>query len=398
LNSRINKDEGKERFLGVLPINCKNIYMFNEFSHQSKPTITFILGSMSRGGAERVTSILANDFSTRGYLVHIILLLNNGCAYQLNDDIKLQCFFDRHKSRLVQLPHLIFKLRNYFTVNKPDYVVSFFTKINLISIIASLGIERKKLVISERNDPASNESSLFYKLMISLLYPLADCVLFQTEWAQSNFPKKIISKSIIIPNPINVNAKSAAVKKKKIVSVGRLMPVKNHKLLIDAFKRVAQEYPEYHLIIYGEGGLRKKLTEQIRNLDLEKNVQLPGYKRNIHEEISDAEMFVLSSNSEGLSNALLEAMMVGLPCISTEYNGANEVIENGFNGLLVPVGSVDKLSEAMLKLITDKQLAHFLANNGQMSSEKFNAQFVLEQWRSVIESEHKMNTINFEFL
>ena len=158
-------------------------------------------------------------------------------------------------------------------------------------------------------------------------------------------------------------------------------------LLIDAFAKISERHSEYTLHIFGEGILRDLLKRKIQEIKLQDRVILEGNVSNIHERISDAEMFVLSSNYEGLSNALLEAMMMGLPCISTDCAGSNEVIKNGINGLLVPIKNSFSLSSAIEKLIKDKELASQLSINAVKDSIKFSSENVLEQWGEVIEDD-----------
>jgi len=345
--------------------------------------ILFIIGSMRRGGAERVISILANHYAEKGWSVIILTLLDNSNDYDLHPSIEVKPLYIHGKSRIQQIPNWIFGIRKIVKLNKPIRIVSFVARINILTILACLGLNQY-IVISERNDPMADGRSIFVRFTTYLLYPLANSIVFQTNWAQSCFPKNIRKKSIIIPNPIKVGKLQSREKSKKIVAVGRLTEQKNHELLIRAFQKIHLSYPGYKLCIYGEGELREKLVKLIQQLSLNDAVSLPGNVKDIHEQIADAEMFVLSSNYEGLSNALLEAMMIGIPCISTNCAGSNEVIQDGVNGLLVPIGSSEKLVEAMKKIIEDQEFASKLASNAKKSSIQFNYDTVLEKWESVI--------------
>ncbi|MTK62903.1 glycosyltransferase, partial [Turicibacter sanguinis] len=265
----------------------------------------------------------------------------------------------------------------------PDKIVSFVAIINIITIIACLGLN-KEIIISERNDPYSDGRSRFIDILTSVFYPLADKKVFQTKWAQSYFPNYVTKNSFIIPNPIQIEIEAIEESKSKIVSVGRLTPQKNHKLLIDAFSRLIKKYPHYELYIYGEGELRQEYTQIIKSLSLESNIFLPGVVDNIHEEIKDAKMFVLSSNYEGLSNALLEAMMMALPCISTNCSGINEYITHEHNGLLVPVNNLERLYEQMKNLIENDKLEKKIRSNCKSFSNDFSKSKVISMWESVI--------------
>lgn len=345
--------------------------------------IAFVIGGMGCGGAERVISVLANSYADSGWQVDILRLLNRQCAYKLRDNIRLIDFCNENKPRLLYLPVWIYKIRKYIKKTKPDKIVSFIARINLITLIAGLGLSRD-IIISERNNPKKGGRSFIVKLATYLLYPLAKKIIFQTKAAQDCFPAHIRKKSVIIPNPVKVQVYAAEKRSKKIVCAGRLTREKNHKMLIRAFARLRAEQPDYKLYIYGEGPERANLEAQIKALGLEGNAFLPGIVSNLHEQIADAEIFVLSSYHEGMSNALVEAMMMGLPCISTGYDGADELIRHGRNGFLVRPDDDEQLSRLLNILIKDKEKALHMGRQGQMSVEHMRTENCLPVWRSCI--------------
>jgi glycosyltransferase involved in cell wall biosynthesis len=206
----------------------------------------------------------------------------------------------------------------------------------------------------------------------------------QTDRARKYFPEVVQRNSIVIVNPIDINTYAIEQSKPRIVSAGRLVKQKNQIMLVKAFKQIHDKYPEYSLTIYGEGELREEIEEQIIKLDLKEAVDLPGNLTNVHDEMKDAYMFVLSSDYEGLSNSLLEAMMMGLPCISTDCSGSDEVIIDRYNGILVPRGNQEQLSEAMKLLIDDKELTKKIGRNAMTSSEKFSTKNVINKWDKII--------------
>ena len=208
--------------------------------------------------------------------------------------------------------------------------------------------------------------------------------MFQTERAKNYFTGKIKSLGVIIPNPVAITC-TAQKSKNKIVSVGRLAPQKNQKLLIDSFNDVLKKHPEYSLYIYGDGSLKQQLETQIIELGLEKKVFLPGNKPNVHKEIADAKIFVLSSDYEGLSNALLEAMMMGFPCVSTECAGADEYIINGENGMLVPLQDKDAMINAINYIIENQDIAFEMGEKAKRSVSKCSVEFIMKEWNKIIE-------------
>ncbi len=346
--------------------------------------ITFVIGGMSRGGAERVISILANYYAEFGWNVDIVVLLFNKVEYKLNNKIHLIDMTMKTQNKITSAARWVLLFRNYVKRNDPDVIVSFVARINVVVLLATLGLG-KKIIISERNDPAMDGRSRFLDTVTKVVYKKAKRIVFQTKRAANHFKGTILKNSVIISNPIAVECPAHDRTNNKIVAVGRLAEQKNQKMLIDAFSDVVKKYPEYKLWIYGEGTLRNQLETKIKELHLENKVFLPGNIPDIHQNIADAAMFVLSSNYEGLSNALLEAMMMGIPCISTECAGSDEYIKNGINGLLVPVGDKEKMVVAIERLIEDVALRTSIGIAGKQSVEQCDSKIVMKKWCKTIE-------------
>lgn len=340
---------------------------------------------MSRGGAERVISILANYYAKKNWNVDIILLLTKRIEYDLDNRIQIINLSNENKARLLQIPKWYHGIRNYICHNKPNKVISFVARINIITMIACLGMN-VDIYLSERNDPQNDGRGKFINLLTQWIYTWSNCkgIIFQTEYAKQCFNKRIQNKGTVIYNPIKVFVKRKS-PEKKIVAVGRLSKEKNHKLLIRAFTLLSNDYPDYCLYIYGDGVLKDELQKQIDDIGLNAKIFLPGKFENIHEKISDAKIFVLSSNHEGQSNALLEAMTMGLPCISTNVHGVDEIIENGVNGFIVERDNVQMLYETMKMLIDDESLRRKISDNALITSKVFDANIILKKWEEAIE-------------
>ena len=343
--------------------------------------ISFVLGSMGGGGAERVVSILSREYSKQGHDVDILLLLNNKKEYDIEPNINIVDLSGTTDSRLKRLPYWLKSIRRYIKDNRPNVIISFVARINIITQIAASGLNTK-MIVSERNDPRLDGRSALIDRLTRYYYPKAHKVVFQTKRAKSFFDE--LNNGVIIPNPIEVMAYAKEKKKKKIVTAGRLAKQKNHRLLISAFKRVYKLHPDYLLEIYGEGDLRQELERQIVEEGMSSHVKLMGNKKNLHECMADAEMFVLSSDYEGQSNSLLEAMMMGLPCISTDCAGSDEIIQNRVNGLIVPVGDVAALANAMLEYIENKNLLQSVLSKSKQAMVEFNTNKVIEQWNAIV--------------
>lgn len=345
--------------------------------------LLIVLGSMGRGGAERVISLISDYMCRQGWKVYIALLLFNKIDYELNENVTVVNLTGEGQSRIKRLPGWIFGIRRIVKEVKPDSILSFAARINVIVQIACYGL-KQKIVVSERNDPYMDGRSKGLDLLTRFCYPKAKSVVFQTMRASKYFDAINLRNKVIIPNPITVKCLSSRPEGCKIVTVGRLTKQKNQKMLIDAFFIFHKKYPESELHIYGDGELRGKLTDQIGRLGLEKYVYIEGNVPNIHEQISDATMFILPSDYEGLSNALLEALMMRLPCISTACAGSDEYIVDGESGLLVPIGDKDKLVAAMFRLMEDTNLRQRCREGAAEVSKKVESEIILDQWCQIL--------------
>ncbi len=348
--------------------------------------IMFVTGSMGRGGAERVISILSNYYVDKGFNVSILMLLHsNTSGYELNPKVKILDISNESRKAVIDMPRLILCTRKLISRRKPDAVVCFMAQNILITGLACLGLNQK-LIVSERSDPTSLNRNPIYKFLLNWIYATCTKTIFQTKRARNYFPQKVQKNSVIIPNPIKVTCVAKGEKKNRIVTAGRLTNQKNHRLLIKAFSDVLKKYPDFELNIYGEGPKRGEIECLIKELGLDKKVKLMGSSAHLHSDIADALMFVLSSDYEGLSNALLESLMMGLSTISTDCAGSDEVIKDGYNGILVPVGNQEELKKAIVRLIEDKELANTISSNGRKDAlEKYTLEHVIAKWNKEIQ-------------
>lgn len=345
--------------------------------------IAFIIGSMGNGGAERVVSIIANDYAQQGWHVDILMLLSNECTYKIESGVNLINLSGKRASRIARLPFWLKSIKNYTLAERPDIIVSFVARINIIVQIALRHLDIP-IIVSERNDPYKDGRGAIVDLMTKWLYPKAAAVVFQTKRAQGYFPA--LDNACIISNPIEIHSDRKNTLRNRMVTVGRLSEQKNQKMLIEAFSQFHKKHPDYILDIYGEGHLRDSLQQQISDFNVGDCVTLKGNVSDIHNQIADAKLFVLSSDYEGLSNALLEAMMMGIPCISTNCAGSDEYIQHGENGLLVDVGDTSSMIDAMEYMVTHVDEANRMGACAQQMSQSFAKPNVIKQWNNVINS------------
>ena len=320
--------------------------------------IFFVILQLAPGGAERVAFSLAKGLSETFELDARVIALQ---GFKKN-------VYEIEQINYIELKgNKLFNLRKLVVEHKPEIVVTMGVPICIYTIPALVGLKVKHIV-SERNSPAHFAGKWRTKMISRWLMRFADGYVFQTEQARNFYGGRITKRSVVIHNPvcdINENQRDTSRLRKEIVAVGRLIKQKNHALLIESFAEISKQYSEYQLVIYGEGCERENLESFATKLGISDKVMFPGAISNVHERIKDAAMFVMSSDFEGMPNALMEAMALGLPCISTNSpcGGPADLIVDGVNGVLVSVGDKSGLVLAMKNLLEDSAYAESLGRH-----------------------------------
>jgi len=346
--------------------------------------IAFYIPQLSTGGAERVVANLANTLNLQGHEITIITTVRHKNEYEVSPDIHryvLDEMFVR-RNKYFNKYNRFKSLRNICRNNRIDILVAFLSGAVNYSIYACLGL-KTKVIISERNSPTFTYPTKFKQLYARILLPLADGAVFQTEDAQKWFPLRLQKKSVVIPNPIKESFYKVVYSpiKNNIVSAGRLTEQKNYPNLINAFSMVVEQRPEVKLHIYGEGELRKELQELIDNKNLSSNIFLEGRVEDISLILKEASLFVMSSDVEGMPNALMEAMAVGVPAVSTDCpcGGPKMLLSEG-RGLLVPVGDSVLLSKSILELLNDEEKRNVYSAKGKSFVKQFAPDNITIKW------------------
>lgn len=331
--------------------------------------IVFVIPDMAGGGTERVVALLANEYCKRGIETAVLLFAGHETVYPLDEKVEVVSMGAPSNGSIRVRMERLRKMRKYYQENKDCQIWSFSVMGAVFSVLAAWG-QKHFFLVSERNDPNQYE----HKRIRNFFYRFADVVVCQTKDALLSFPKGISRKAVVIPNPIDIGALMPyeGERDRRIVAVGRLQPQKNHALLFRAFAQFEKEYPDYTLELYGKGGQEAKLRELARQLGIETKVVFCGFSERVKEEINSAAMYVLSSDYEGISNSMLEAIALGVPVIATDcpIGGSKMYLENGRNGLLVPVGEVAPMAAAMKKIAANREFAKALGMEGKKLREK----------------------------
>ena len=320
-----------------------------------KKTIAFYCSSLTKGGAERVFANLAEYFTEKGYTVYMVTQYKQEDEYCLKPGIT-RILSDitpgeEKNGRIGNFFARYLKMRKILKKIQPDIVFSCSGKNNFMAECASVGLQ-SKTVVSIVANPIVEYPTNVMQMLARILFRFADGIVFQTQEAMEFFPKAIQKKSVILPNSLNpcfIRERYRGEREKEIVAVGRLDDNKNHAMLLQAFAGIKEEFPDYRIVIYGEGEDRPKLEKFIAEYGLTGRVSLPGRTDRIEEKIYKSSLFVLTSNAEGMPNALIEAMSLGLCVISTDCpcGGPRELITPGINGYLVPVKDVEALQKQL---------------------------------------------------
>ncbi len=358
--------------------------------------IVFFIWGLRAAGAERVMSLLANHWASKGAEV-LILPLADGQAkpfYPLDPAIAVRpldllgessSVFEAIANNLRRLR----VVRRAFKEARPDVVISFIDKANAIAVLASRGLGFP-VVISERTDPSRRSLGRFWEALRRFAYPRADCVIFQSRAVLEWFPPIVRSKGRVIPNPVPPPPASAAIPSERapglrLVAIGRLFPVKGFDLLLRAFAQAAPRIPDGRLEVWGEGPERASLERLARELGLSGSARFMGITDRPFDVLRNADVFVMPSRAEGFPNALVEAMACGLPVISSDFGGAaREILRDGVDGLLVPREDPSSLAEAMVRLSEDPELRGRLSGRAVEVVERFSHDRVMGLWEDAI--------------
>ncbi len=343
--------------------------------------ITFFIGHMGYGGAERVISLLANDYARRGWDTDIVMLLRSDVAQKIDPAVRLVNLNGPSDSYLKNAAWWLKSIRSYLKREKPDCIVSFIGRINALVLTAAFGMGLP-IIVSERNDPRHDGRGRGMLAYCNAIYRTARAVVFQTRAEEECFDAAVCRKGIIIPNPVSVEGVTRREGEGfTVVTAGRLAEQKNHKMLMDAMAQLDGAT----CTIYGEGELREELEGYLAEKQLEGKVSLPGHAADIHEKVAAASAFVLTSEYEGLPNALIEAMMLGIPCITTDYPGSDEVVEDGKTGFIIPRGDAAALAQKLRWLMEHPEEARRLGGNAKQEAARYRTENVIRAWRDVIE-------------
>lgn len=348
--------------------------------------IGIIISAFTNGGAQRVAVSLSRWLNEHEQKSCIIALSeSNKNQYDASDVDLVRLKLNNKGSSIIK------RLKTFDQDNNIDAYIVMGVPMCMYVMPALRGTYAK-IIVSERNDPRNFQGKTSTKIVSRWLMNRADGFVFQTNDA-SDFYKKYKSKSVVIPNPVAdvpavTDRTPNRLREKTIVTAGRLVSQKNHEMLIKAFSKIAGIFPDYKLVIYGEGDLKNELEKIAKDEGVGEKVFFPGSVNDLHQRIINSELFVLSSDFEGMPNALMEAMAMGLTSISTDCpcGGPKELIESGKNGFLIPVGDVEACAAKMAECLKNKGDADEIGYAALEAKNKYSKNTVCRKWLDYIKS------------
>lgn len=347
--------------------------------------IVFIINTLRVGGAAKMLRFVAEICTAQFRDVKIITLFDKNesdCKVPRGINVINLGLTTQNKGwRISAIP----LLRRTIKQLNPDAVCAFISDVAVLSRVSLLGKRDFKFISAERGDPYTER--WYWKILIRWAYSCSDACFFQLEGARDYFGKYIAKKSYVIPNPFfdDNNILYGSVRHNKtIVSAGRFEIEKGFDVLISAFQIVHNKYPDYRLRLFGKGSQTDKYIDLVRKLKLQDSVVFCGYSDNLKKEISEDGVFVLPSRYEGMPNVLMEAMSVGLPCVSTNCTpgGPAYLLQNGENGILVDIDDSISMANAIIQLIENPECAKGYVSKAKLFIDSLDDESISGKWRA----------------
>ncbi|MCX5589872.1 glycosyltransferase family 4 protein [Alcaligenes endophyticus] len=360
-----------------------------------------VIHSLAGGGAERVARDLSAGWLEQGYSVSLVTQADRDVdAYVLAPGVQRYVLntagTSAHRTQALWKNWLrLRRLRALIKKHKPDILIGMMTTSSVLCINAARGLPCKVIATEHTHPPSQSLSPFWLKARVQT-YPQAAQVVALTQgtadWLQAQIPSCKVS---VIPNAVMWPMLSAEPVvpvpprqgRQRLLAVGRLHPVKGFDVLLQAFASLTNYFPNWDLVILGEGALRPELEQAVEDLGLQDRVSLPGRVGNVVDWYQDSDLYVLSSRMEGLSNTLLEAMATGLPAVAYDCDtGPREIIRPGIDGVLVrPVADVEALAAHLSDFMAHADKRHAYGQRAADVRDRFSSARIFALWQQLLE-------------
>lgn len=338
------------------------------------------------GGAERVATVLARELAEEGHNISIVSFKDETDCFAIGTKVKHFVANTDEKKKFKTIYRLQ-EIKRIVKKEKPEYIICLST-IGIYALLAAI-FSKSKLILSERSDPNKSMTRIS-KVIRWVNVHVARKIVFQTIYAKEQYPKHIQKKGVVIPNPISQGLPEVYTGERTntIVAVGRFITAKNYPLLLSAFEIFSLRHPEYNLEIYGNGPKRTQVDELISQSEiLQQKVTINSFTTNVYNKILKSTMYISSSDHEGLSNTMLEALALGIPTICTDcpVYGARDYIENGVNGILVPIQDAEAMSTAMEEIAKGNLSWDKIVENAKFIRSNLDVDVIAKKWIQIME-------------
>jgi glycosyltransferase involved in cell wall biosynthesis len=355
--------------------------------------ITLVLPTLACGGAERAALAIANHWAQRGYKITILTFdkKNTPPFYEVSsliEHVQLDLAKNSHQlfARIWNNLRRIIILRKAIKDSSPSIVISFLNRTNIRTLLATRG-SSVPVIISEQTDPLRGNLEAVWRWLQKYLYSSASRVVAHTEQAAQYLTETLNCRAVVIPNPVVETAIKPKITQQLtsiLIAVGALEKEKGFDILLQSVAQIVPQHPQLVVRIFGEGTQRDYLESLRAKLGLTRQVDLPGQVKNIFQQLSEADLFVMPSRIEGFGNALCEAMACGLPVIATDCMGPREIIRDGETGILVPVEDVKTLARVISELLENAEKRRFLATQAREIMRRVSLEEVMKRWDGLL--------------
>ncbi len=345
----------------------------------------FVIPSLSKGGAERVVSILASELTNQGHEATVLIYFKTEEEYETSNKVKkvyLSGGFEEAYDKMNYFQRL-FTLRKIVKAEKADFVIPFLSHVCIQTCVAC-ACAGQKIVQTVRNDPKTFPTGKVHRFLRDLFIKFSFKTYVQNNDQKAYFDEKTKKKIFVLANPVRGDLfdckHNKTGEKTTIASAGRLNSQKNFFMLIDAFQKVYENHKELQLQLFGDGELKQDLQDYIDKKGLSESVLLMGRTNDMKSMLESIDLYVLSSDFEGMPNSLMEAMAAGVPCVSTDCpTGPADIITDGENGLLVPVNNAEEMSKAIEKMLFELDKEKIAENGREFVIENYSAEKIVKQ-------------------
>lgn len=344
------------------------------------------------GGAGNVIQIMANTFYLKEKYLPVVVTLNpHSSKYKLDEHIQtIEHPLSQYKSinKVSQFFKMVRSISRIIEKEEPNVIISFLDNINTLVLLSQYFNHSIPIVACERSNPVVIQPNKLWNALRRIAYYRANIITVQCSNFKSFMPS-MQYKIQIMPNPVLLpvckKTDYAINGTVNFVSCARLNPIKQHYKMIEAIECLYKRGVDCCLTIYGDGPERNNLDNIIAIKGLQNVVNLPGAVQNVHQLLSEGDVYLMTSYQEGFPNALCEAMAVGLPTISFKcHDGLMDIVQDGVNGFLTEMNDAQSMVDKMEQLAKNQLLRKQMGEAAKCAMQQYNIDAIYEKWDTLI--------------